>query len=328
MFDHLTISHNKKTKTKAASHLGVGLVMLATIVVLILAAVKITLVSSILPAQAEARSQIRLLPVSQESRTVVGDLRNYTLASFDVQIENSPAQLSQLSFIVAGAYVRETITGLAIMLDGTQVGYPKVPDATDGRVVFYFDTVSLEPGVHRLDVKISTSGMLAGSALQLTFFPQQSFKLTSGNEGLANNVLWPYKTGVVNVISEGAVKVFAGAEENNMNSIHLYSQGEEFRLLNLSFEGDPEVLDGQRLDVFSGDKFSASAFFSSGKSVIIFGNASLRIDREQTTVLALTLPLWPETEPWPDIRLADVEAHGLTSSKDLNFPQVMKVSGK
>ncbi len=248
---------------------------------------------------------VRLVTQS-EPLSVVGPLTLWPLVTLEARVTDQALQVDSFEFRLDGSYVAAGIQGIALYIDGTQVGTPVLPD--DQRMVrFPLETVDLAQGTHTFVAKITTTNALGNAQLQASFDPYTGF---ATNDGRVVHMQLPYSSAALNVVDHGTLGIFARGM-SDAKQLYLYGQAEDFRIQSMTFEASQKVPLGTRIDMFQGKQFLATAQFIGTKAEMSLADLSVLALRDKNTLLSVIVT--PALSNLTMITLTNVTALGITS---------------
>jgi hypothetical protein len=318
MFDHIISTPRIRKKIlKAHHHLSVFVIVLGVTTTVIALNLNIPQFQTVSITQASSTpASVRLLGGSGRE-SVVGPLQLWPLATLEARIADSSARVDSFQFRLEGTYAASGIEGLALFIDGVQVGAPAIPDA-EHMVRYTLETVRLSKGTHIFTAKMSTNSSLGAATFQAVFDPYTGFMTDTGQ---VVQMQLPYRSELLQVVDHGTLGVFA-QQSAHSPLLYLYGQAEDFRVQGMEFEASQD-LTGARLDFFQGNQFLATGEFIGSKTSVSFDDISLLAFRGKNTIL--TVRTTPARLSAATINLIKVKAQGSTSQLPLEIESALQL---
>lgn len=309
MFDHIVSLPAQRTRhPKIHHHISVFAVIAGVIGTVI--AVNLNLptfrTTKISEAQ-EPQLSLRLL-VDRESRSIVGPLTLEPILTIEAQVRTEASQLKLVQLYLDGVYDPAAIEGVTLFIDGAQAGLPVLPDGT-GILRYPLDTVTLMPGMHRIEARITTKSVANSAVFQATVDPLRSFIVDRGGVRLA----LPYRASLIDVVSQGTIGAFTPTVIRGANpQAYVYAKAEDFRLEAMRLTSDSD-LTGTRVDLFTGTSFLTAAQFVGDELEFDLSGTVLRVLRDQNRIFSFLMT--PPPGAVAKLRLSEITATGLTSQR-------------
>lgn len=225
-----------------------------------------------------------------DTTQVVTPANRASLTTFTVTVAGRGVLLSQLTIPLRGVYSNGDFGGVAVQLDGTQIGQPLYPNE-NGDVVFTSETGVLSPGKHTLALVLVTAP--AGTVFWIDTLPADAFMFSDNGKRVSYQMRAPVRreAAFIQVVSQGAVGAFVRGIENTTGAVEasrigVYAEAEDALLQSLALESSHD-LTGGRFDIFVDGLFVGAAVFKGTHATVIFPSSGLPITVGGVTYLVM-----------------------------------------
>ena len=264
-----------------------------------------------------------------QDRQLVGDQKNLMIASYNLDLSGKN-NLNQLSVSINGVYRPENFGSFKFYLDGRQIGQDVSLDDA-GKVHFYFESLEVSSGNHRLDIRADWKILQAGEFWQTSIINQQDLRLGSQTAQLA---VFPITSGLTSFASEGDLLVTAAdfsvepvvaSFDDNQQFVDfpiiISSQAEALDLQSLSLFVTTDNFKPERLEVVSGTKVIKTLSDNFADVYLTSGQVVLAANLQTELIFRLYGQITTNSGGEANLTVREATAIGYDSGKIITFSQ-------